>query len=161
MSGENDKPLAPIISIFEPGSFESLAVQPSPAVIPVNNSENAPLRVRPLENAYCAEHCRHVIVDVKTRLLECSCCGRTIEAFDWVLKQTNELETQDGWVRRLKQERNDLCRQIEAIKKQLANLRQAVRRAGGRPVERHELGDSGRQDGGAPSGRGAEVSEGA
>ena len=85
-------------------------------------------------------------LDTERRLLECEVCGCHMEAFDYLLRQGRELDVQEGWIRRLSQERLELLRQIEETKRQLSRLRSEVRREGGTPVERHQVQEAMRRE---------------
>ena len=124
--------------------FEGPAVRPPER--PVDMAAGAPLRVRPHTSHPCPGGCLKMWLDTERRLLECEVCGCHMEAFDYLLRQGRELDVQEGWIRRLSQERLELLRQIEETKRQLSRLRSEVRREGGTPVERHQVQEAMRRE---------------
>lgn len=88
----------------------------------------------------CGLH-RHVVVSMRTPLVRCAQCGESLDALDVLREFTREERTFAFALEHLRQERSDLAKEVAALKKQRQNLRNAVRKAGGKPVERWNLGE--------------------
>lgn len=130
MSNSTNQTLAPIVPLFEGPQMQGPAF---------DSADGAPLNVKSQKDYPCPGGCAQLWLDTKRRILECKVCGFHLEPFDFLLKRGNALDTQTGWIRRLGQERRELERQVAETKKQLVALRSGVRKAGGTPIERHQI----------------------
>lgn len=85
----------------------------------------------------------HVVVYEHSKRVECADCKEPLDPLD-VLRQFARAERSfaDTLDHLLKQ-RTDLNREIEALKKQKQSLRNAVRKAGGKPIERWQIKEPG------------------
>lgn len=79
---------------------------------------------------HCKEWCRRVVVDEKTRMLECECCKRVMEPFDyvweWAVNGNNLAETHRDLDRQIRQKREEL----EKLKTLVTQERAKARKAG-------------------------------
>lgn len=88
--------------------------------------------------ARCGIH-PHIIVDDHSNRVECAECGEEMDPIDVLRQFANQERTFAHQLEHLRKEKSDLGVEVEALKKQKAALRSAVRKLGGTPVERWQI----------------------
>lgn len=72
--------------------------------------------------------CLSVYTVEATRMLECRSCGAVIDPFDFLWNEARKQENIAFSVRHLRNEQKRMQAEVEALKKQRANLKAQVRR---------------------------------
>jgi len=85
----------------------------------------------------------HVVVDMHAAVVECADCGAPLDPLQVLREFAREERHFADQFEHLRKEKADLGTEIEALKKQKQNLRNAVRKAGGKPIERWQIKDGG------------------
>lgn len=84
----------------------------------------------------------HVKVSMHSAIVECADCKAPLDALQVLREFARDERHFADQLEHLRQEKADLHKEIEALKKQKQNLRNAVRKAGGKPIERWQLKDA-------------------
>lgn len=92
--------------------------------------------------AKCQLHL-HVKVSMHAARVECADCGAPLDPLQVLREFACEERHFADQLEHLRQEKADLGKEIEALKKQKQNLRNQVRRAGGKPIGRWQIKDGG------------------
>lgn len=91
---------------------------------------------KPAPNPSCRYHLK-VVVSEHANRVECGICGEPLSPIAVLRQFAHEERRFAHTIEALRQERIDLRKEIEALKKQKQGLRNAVRKAGGVPVNRY------------------------
>jgi hypothetical protein len=97
------------------------------------------IKQQPLEKR-CSQHL-HVVVSLHAARVECAECGEPLDPIDVLRQFANTERTFADSLEHLREERSALFKEIEALKKQKQNLRNSIRKAGARPIERWQIKD--------------------
>lgn len=103
-----------------------IKIRPGIEVMPMEKYEPPELKIAVAENK--GEYCSHEYVKIFEyhRLLACSQCGATLDAFDYILQVGKSERLQLSNVKYYKRETKDLLEEIEKLKEEKSRLRAVV-----------------------------------
>jgi len=79
---------------------------------------------------------------MRTPLVECAVCHEELDPLEVLREYVREERQFAQCLEHLRDETSELRREVEALKKQKAALRAAVRKAGGEPIESWQVRDA-------------------
>lgn len=102
-------------------------------VIGINGTVGEELEIRLAkedQSRRCAEIHRNIIVDPKTRTVHCEACGRTVEAFDYLLAWARDGEARNRALKNIEVKRKVAWAEWKLLDNRIKNHRATLKRAG-------------------------------
>lgn len=78
----------------------------------------------------CIRKCRHIVIDPKSRTIECQDCGFTLDPFDYLLHWAEEGEERMEGLKRIITQRRIAQAEHDDLERKIKNMRQQLKRAG-------------------------------
>lgn len=85
----------------------------------------------------------HIEVDMHSAVVECADCGVPLDPLQVLREFAREERHFADQLEHLREEKAALAKEVAELKKQRLSLRGAVRKAGGKPIERWQIKDEG------------------